>query len=210
MTGERADDAAATLHDFRKNLVVAASAGTGKTHALVGVAVHLLMGACRSGQVGLRPPIAPAALIATTFSRKAAGEIRERLRRELGRLADGDPEAAYRKDLLAACARAEVPAFTDVELATRARQALGGLFRAQIGTLHGIAGTLLRENALAARLSPDFVVADEETSHLRARDAIAKVLEREATTDEVPHLIRLAGGIRGAGGAAREVARPHG
>ena len=37
-------DERATLYGFRRNLVVAASAGTGKTHALVGVLVHLALG----------------------------------------------------------------------------------------------------------------------------------------------------------------------
>ena len=42
------------LFAFRRNLVLAASAGTGKTHSLVGVLVHLVMGASELGGKGLR------------------------------------------------------------------------------------------------------------------------------------------------------------
>ena len=38
-----------TLFAFRRNLVVAASAGTGKTHSLVGVVIHVLLGASELG-----------------------------------------------------------------------------------------------------------------------------------------------------------------
>ena len=93
-------DERATLYGFRRNLVVAASAGTGKTHALVGVLVHLALGAAQSERGGLAEPVPLARIVATPFSRKAAAEIRARLVRELTRLASADPDAAYRSDVL--------------------------------------------------------------------------------------------------------------
>ena len=57
---------AADLYAMPRNLVLAASAGTGKTHALVGVVVHLLIGGRAGGAVD------PSRIVATTFSRKAA------------------------------------------------------------------------------------------------------------------------------------------
>jgi ATP-dependent helicase/nuclease subunit A len=184
--------ASRAIYAFRRNLVLAASAGTGKTHALVGVAVHLLMGACRSRDGTPRPPIRPAGLVATTFSRKAAGEIRARLADELERLAGGDPRAAYRSDLLAAYALGGVPV-TDGELAARAARALAGLGRARIGTLHSYAASIVRAHALVLGLSPDFDLPDEETAAERAREIIEGVLERHAADHDVAALIGLAG-----------------
>ena len=100
-------DDAATLYSFARNLVVVASAGTGKTHSLVGVLVHLMMGSCSEG-AALRAPVDPVRLVATTFSRKAAAEIQARLTMELGRLVNHDAEAAYRGNILLACDRAGV------------------------------------------------------------------------------------------------------
>ena len=73
----------ADLYAFRRNVVLVASAGTGKTHALVGVLIHALLGVSELQ----RGPLDPARIAATTFSRKAAAEIRERLVTDLERLA---------------------------------------------------------------------------------------------------------------------------
>jgi len=183
------------VYAFRRNLVLAASAGTGKTHALVGVALHLLVGACRAAGGGLREPIAPDTLVATTFSRKAAGEIRSRLAAELERLASDDPRAAYRADILAACTEAGVPPFTDAVLRDRAAVALSGLGRAKIGTLHSFAASIVRDHALVVGLSPDFDLLDEESTEERATLAILDVLETRANDEHVMSLIELAGGV---------------
>jgi ATP-dependent helicase/nuclease subunit A len=187
---------ARAIYAFRRNLVVAASAGTGKTHALVGVAVHLLLGACASTDAGLREPILPDGLIATTFSRKAATEIRDRLARELERIAEGDPQAAYRADLDAAYLRGAGSLPSDEVIALRARTALARLPRARIGTLHSFAGAVLRDHALAAGLSPAFAIADEETARGRAIQSIERVLERHLADGMARDAIRVAGGVR--------------
>ncbi|HEY2517930.1 MAG TPA: UvrD-helicase domain-containing protein, partial [Polyangiaceae bacterium] len=85
---------AALLYAFRRNLVLAASAGTGKTHSLVGVLIHALLGATEMGGAPC-DPVDPRKVVATTFSRKAAAEIRARVVEELERLAGGDPNAKY-------------------------------------------------------------------------------------------------------------------
>src|SRR5882724_5605241 len=64
---------AETLYAFRRNLVVAASAGTGKTHALVGVLVHLVLGASELGGEGLHAPVDPGRIVATTFRPGSTG-----------------------------------------------------------------------------------------------------------------------------------------
>ena len=190
-----AHDASRSIYAFRRNLVLAASAGTGKTHALVGVAVHLLVGGCQNLDGSLRAPIAPGALVATTFSRKAAREIRVRLTEELDHLASGDLRSLYRADLVAACVEAEGAPWSDEELSGRARVALRGLGRAKIGTLHSFATSIARANALALGLSPDFDLPDEETARERTASAIERVLEARAGEDELIALIALAGGV---------------
>ena len=62
--------------DLDATLIVEASAGTGKTTALVSRIVNVV----RSGRGGL------SAMIAVTFTEKAAGEMKLRLRGELERV----------------------------------------------------------------------------------------------------------------------------
>ncbi|MCA9701974.1 MAG: UvrD-helicase domain-containing protein, partial [Myxococcales bacterium] len=57
------------------NLVLAAGAGAGKTHALVTVALGLYLGAGKSG----RAPLDPGEVWAVTFTEKAARELRQRI-----------------------------------------------------------------------------------------------------------------------------------
>jgi len=189
-------DDVSLLHAFRRNLVVVASAGTGKTHALVGVLVHLALGAREAEHGGLEDPVPLSRVVATTFSRKAAAEIRARLVQELTRLVAADPDAAYRSQLLVACDGASVPRFRDDEMASRARVALDGVGRARIGTLHGFATTVVRANSLALGLPPGFTVESEGESRERALGVLLRELEDLALRREreTLALVRLAGG----------------
>ena len=187
---------AATIYAFRRNLVLAASAGTGKTHSLVGVLIHLLLGASELGG-SPHDALDPGRVLATTFSRKAAAEIRARVVEELEKLATSDRPAKYRADLDAARDRAGRPRWTADELAKRARDALAGIGRAQIGTLHGFASSLLRGYALERGLSPSFELADEETTRARVEDGIARAVESVASTGgaALERLVVAAGGV---------------
>jgi ATP-dependent helicase/nuclease subunit A len=122
--------------DLDTTLVVEAAAGTGKTTALVSRIVALV----RSGRATLQ------GLIAVTFTEKAAGEMKLRLRTEIER------------------ARAGLPA-----LAERARldQALAELELAHIGTIHALCADLLRERPIEAQVDPSFeVVAGDDQARL--------------------------------------------
>jgi ATP-dependent helicase/nuclease subunit A len=192
--GEGSRAVTRSIFAFRRNLVLAASAGTGKTHALVGVAVHLLVGACKADGGGLRSPVPPDALVATTFSRKAAAEIRVRLTGEIEKLAAGDPTAAYREDLLAAFAARGSDDVSELQLIDRAHAALGRLGRARIGTLHSFAASLVRTHALVLGLSPDFDLLDQETTRERSLATIERVLEQRSADTHLAPVIDLAGG----------------
>ena len=184
------------LFAFRENLVVAASAGTGKTYTLVGVLVHLVLGASELGGEGLHEPIDPARIVATTFSRKAAAEIRERLASALERLALGDEGATYWQELEAPFARNGANPRRR-EIARRARVALDRLGAAQIGTLHGFATNLVKSHALEIGIAPGFELLSEEDAAAQAEEAIEHALARfaEDEPEGARALVRACGGV---------------
>ena len=106
--------------DLDDTLFVEAAAGTGKTSALVSRMVALL----RRGVAELEQ------VVAVTFTEKAAGEMKLRLRSEIEKA---------RSD-------AQVPA----EERARLDRALHQLELAQIGTIHAFCGNLLRERPIEA------------------------------------------------------------
>ncbi|HEY1959701.1 MAG TPA: UvrD-helicase domain-containing protein, partial [Polyangiaceae bacterium] len=189
------------LYAFRRNVVLVASAGTGKTHALVGVLVHALLGV---SDLAPRKGVDPARVAATTFSRKAAAEIRERLVTELERLAFGAP-SAYEADLARAATRLEMP-WGPAVCAARSREALARVELATIGTLHGLAYSVARTHALALGLPPSFTVASQDESDAWASASVeAAMVERAARDpDAVRDLLRA---MRGTERARDEIVR---
>jgi len=122
---DAADRASAV--DPRLNIVLEASAGTGKTRVLVDRYINLL-----------RAGVDPGHVLAITFTRKAAAEMRERI---LTTLRD-------------AAARGEIPPGRWRELRAR----LGDI---AISTIDAFCLSLLREFPLEADLDPGFRMADE-------------------------------------------------
>ena len=116
--------------DFDATLFVEAAAGTGKTTALVGRIVGLI-----SAGAGTLNRI-----VAVTFTEKAAGEMKLRLRSEI--------EKARSK------ATREERGQLD--------RALEELELARIGTIHSFCGDLLHERPIEAGIDPLFEVASEE------------------------------------------------
>ncbi len=120
------------LSDFETTLFVEAAAGTGKTTALVGRIVALI---CNGVSTLDR-------IVAVTFTEKAAGEMKLRLRAEIER-------ARNAKDLTP-------------ERSERLAKALSQLELARIGTIHAFCGDLLRERPVEAGIDPLFEVAPED------------------------------------------------
>jgi ATP-dependent helicase/nuclease subunit A len=156
----------AGLPGLERNAVIAASAGTGKTQLLTGIYLAFALGLSEDGQ-----QIPSKRIVATTFSRAAAAEIRERLEARLAVLAA--PETRHQDSL---CALALRRGLSEKELGERARVVLEELPRATIDTLHGLATSILRRHGLELGLSPNFSILDEERAFSNAELAIDDVL----------------------------------
>lgn len=188
-----------TLYAFPRNLVLAASAGTGKTHALVGVVVHLLVRDRAPRKGGKAQPLDPSRIVATTFSRKAAAEIRTRVTQELERLASAPETSSYVESLRGgdpAVAR-DAELLTDDAIRLRARRALARVPAARFGTLHSFATGIVRAHAVELGLGPGFELATEADSRTRSEEAIARALEARLITNPaaIRQLAEAAGGV---------------
>jgi ATP-dependent helicase/nuclease subunit A len=177
-----ADDVLARLFAFERNTVVRASAGTGKTEALAGLYVHLVLGATERA-VGL----SPTGIIAITFTEKATEEMRARISTALGAVAlgpwtpDDIPEdrafpLAARKVLESLRTRGRFEG-REAEIRTRARAALEALPSAPIQTIHGFAARLVRAHAVERGLPPRFDVLAEAAAGEWLEEALAVTME---------------------------------
>ena len=138
---------------FDRNLVVTAGAGTGKTTLLVDRLVHLLL---RNPE-----PLRITEIVALTFTNKAANEMKQRLRDRLQSYLDinlqTEPTDERQKNSqLEVNALIQLYQLSKDEIDSRVRHALRNLERADIGTIHSFAATLLRLYPLEAGVDPQF------------------------------------------------------
>jgi ATP-dependent helicase/nuclease subunit A len=202
----------ATIYAFRRNIVVAASAGTGKTHRLTALYLLLTLGLTSMGQADDRTaaePIGPDKIVATTFSRAAAAEIEARVERALRDIVawDGSAELGFERPIRERAERLG----REVEVAELKRRAADALSRwpsAKIDTLHGVARRVVQRNALALGLAPGARVLDEEEaqaiSDLAVDEALSGALSAGGARAEAARgLIVTAGGV----GATRQRVR---
>ena len=153
--------------DLGSTLFVEAGAGSGKTKALVDRVVALVA----TGEAEMR------SIAAITFTDKAADELRERVRREIGRRAESS------------AGRCE---------GDRCRVALDQLDGAAIGTLHSFARRLLTEHPLEAGLPPRVDVLDEVSSAVASEQRWSS-FQDELLADPAlarPLLLLLSCGVR--------------
>lgn len=124
--------------DLHTNFMVEAAAGTGKTTSMVARMVNLIAeGACLAPQ-----------MVAVTFTRKAAAELRERFQSELSAVIGKLSESSDASD------RAKF------ERLNAAANSLGQIF---LGTIHSFCAQLLRERPIEFGVNPGFreLEADE-------------------------------------------------
>lgn len=138
----RDNAARARAVDPRVNVALEASAGTGKTRVLVDRYVNLL-----------RAGVDPTNILAITFTRKAAAEMRERIMATLRAAGEGG----------------ELPASRWRELRDRTADIA-------VSTIDAFCLSLLREFPLEADLDPAFSVADDTELPRLVREALDRAL----------------------------------
>jgi ATP-dependent helicase/nuclease subunit A len=172
------------LYELPTNVVVSAGAGTGKTHRLTGLYLHLVAGLTDLGRA-----VPPDAIVATTFTREAASEMRARIEsrlrllveHELGDLHDHPSAAAWARELSQTCTRRSVSAPAREVW----RGALDRLPRGTITTFHAWAGDLVRAYPLEARVPPSFTLIEPEESDELVLSALSDVLGAWVDDDSI-------------------------
>ena len=132
---------AAAIGAAGRNVLLEAGAGTGKTGVMMDRYCRLT---CDEG-------VSPDAILAFTFTDKAAAELRQRIRAELARRAADGSE--------------------------RARVLLGEIGGAWVTTIHGFCNRLLAGHPVAAGIDPRFRVLDAPEAERAAREAFDEALE---------------------------------
>jgi ATP-dependent exoDNAse (exonuclease V) beta subunit len=132
---------AAAVAGGGRRVLVEAGAGTGKTGTMVERYCRLV---CERG-------VSPDAVLAFTFTDRAAAELRERIRAELGRRAEAG--------------------------SARAGELLAGMGSAWVTTIHGFCNRLLAGHPVAAGVDPGFRVLDAPETARIAAEAFDRALE---------------------------------
>jgi ATP-dependent helicase/nuclease subunit A len=158
------------VEDRTHDLAVIAGAGAGKTSVLVARFVNLARD----------PAVGPEHVLAITFTRKAAVEMKERAVREMEELREQEPRRM------------------ELRRATEA---------AYISTIHGFAERVLRERPLAARIDPGFSVLTEYDQQLFVEDALRQMYSREDLCRFARRLGKAGAGKWKVFALVREVAR---
>ena len=133
--------------DLDETLVVEAAAGTGKTTELVNRILEVIA----RGRADIRQ------IVAVTFTEKAAGELKLRLRQGL---------------------EIERQRTTDPVVANRLLDAVQNLEEAHVSTIHGFCADLLRERPVEARIDPLFRVLTEGEAERLFGEAFTLWFER--------------------------------
>ena len=185
-----AEEFYAVACDPRRNVAVEACAGAGKTWMLVSRIVRALLDGvdAEDGHLG----VAPHEILAITFTKRAAGEMRERLLQWLQEFAVA-PDEVLQKELQDRGVRS--PQGAGRLQAQAVLQRLSGLYRAvlasgrqvQIRTFHSWFAALLRAAPLAVLqqlqlpLDYELLEDDEEATRLVWRRFYQALLERPDT-----------------------------
>ncbi len=151
---EPTPEQAAAIAVRGEDVLLEAGAGTGKTGVMVERYCRLV---CDSG-------LSPDAVLAFTFTDKAAAELRQRIRAELARRAERGSE--------------------------RAAGVLAGIGGAWVTTIHGFCNRVLGAHPVAAGVDPGFRVLDAPETARAAReafdDALVEFLKADRTAEGAP------------------------
>lgn len=146
--------------------VISASAGSGKTHQLTNRYIELLARGCD-----------PARIVALTFSRKAAGEIFDRILSRLAEAAtDGDELDGLNSQL-------ELPPntgpLTRERLVAMIRTIIAQMTEVQIGTLDSFFARIIRSFPMELGVQGDFEIIDEARMKTEKELVLRRILSSE-------------------------------
>ncbi len=135
--------------ELDKSMLVEAAAGTGKTTELVGRIVALIS----NRRAAIRQ------IVAVTFSEKAAGELKLRLREELERARGREAQGSDARQLL--------------------EQAIVDFEEAHVSTIHGFCSELLRERPVEAKVDPAFAVLTDSQAEKLFEEAFTSWIHEQ-------------------------------
>jgi ATP-dependent helicase/nuclease subunit A len=150
------------IRERGRDVVVTAGAGTGKTRTLVARYLSLL-----AEGLHLR------SIVAITFTKKAAREMRNRVREEVRKYLE-------RADL-------------SLEKRDRWQALYAALDAARIGTIHSLCAEILRAHPAEARVDPRFDVLDEGQVNILRSRAVDEALAWATDDEEAVRLFDLLG-----------------
>jgi ATP-dependent helicase/nuclease subunit A len=156
--------------------IVLASAGTGKTFRLSSRIIALLNAGAP-----------PHEILASTFTRKAAGEILERV---LVRLARAVVDEGKREELARHAGLAGAPALDRARVEVLLLELVDSLHRVNVSTLDAFFHRVARAFALEMGLVPGWGVADPADGEALVAAAVDRLL-REVDREEMVELLRL-------------------
>ena len=146
--------------------IIRASAGTGKTHQLSNRYLYLLAG-----------DVDPGRILATTFTRKAAGEIRDRIIKRLSQAALDD----FKSQQLAREIGAD--GFDGKRCFELLRQVIVNLHRLQISTLDSFFSRIARSFSLEIGLPADWAIVQPQQVQQLQDDAVQTILGDKETAN---------------------------
>ena len=182
----------ARIAQFETHLAVHAGAGTGKTHALTTLYLHLV-----AGVTSLRRRIPPERILVVTFTDKAKKEMQARISSRMSELAHAAPDRAEGEAMLT-----QLAGELEIGLPGQDHWAASeiALERAPIGTFHSLAAQLLKRHGALIGIDPDFVLLDENQSSEEAIAAAEQaVLQALDEQDHAAGTLVAELGFRGVG-----------
>lgn len=161
------------VYTIDKNVAVSAGAGSGKTQVLSLRFLYILE------KLGLEAYLASSSsdavlqakaeqIMAVTFTKAAATQMRERIRKAMGKII-AKAEAAIEK---------KIEKDKNTKVVRFWRLQLKSLEKAHIDTLHSLCSKILRENPVDAGIDPQFRVAEDVEGNVFVKDAVVDFVRR--------------------------------
>ena len=136
------------------NILVSASAGSGKTHTMIERVKRLI----------IKEGVSVNQILAVTFTESAAADMKEKLRTALISTINGD----YDKDFYGILSSEQI---NNLEMQ------LEDLSNADISTMHAFCGKLIRSYFFVAGVSPDFKILDESDANVIKYESVEKTFK---------------------------------